>query len=166
MIDGKEYKTAICGGVGGGPTNGVFAYEAPHQSGGPNGVVTLTRNGNIEEIIFEDTVKVYTPNNSLGLTGLCLNLSKLKKVDLSGLDTSENQSASYMFHGCSELTEVDLSMLDFSKCTNRQSMFNGCTNLTKILVSHETWHEEIITNDINMFMNCPAGEVTYIEDQE
>lgn len=73
-------------------------------------------------------------------------------LDLSGLDTSNVTTMSYMFNGCSSLTELDLSGFDTANVTNMSTMFNGCSGLTELDVSG--FDTVNVTNMYYMFGSC------------
>lgn len=59
-------------------------------------------------------------------------LRRLRKADVSGLDTSRVRDLSGMFAGCSSLESVDLSGLDLMALSHVDTMFEGCSALTSI----------------------------------
>ena len=61
--------------------------------------------------------------NVTSLNGLFSNMTKLKNVNLSGLDISHITDMGGMFSGDSSLESLDLSGLDLSKVTNTNNMF-------------------------------------------
>ena len=73
--------------------------------------------------------------------------SNLTSIDLTGFDTSDVTSMSYMFYGCSSLTSIDLSGWDTSKVTKMDAMFQGCSSLTSIDLTG--WDTRGVTS-----MNC------------
>ena len=73
-------------------------------------------------------------------------------LDLSGLDTSNVTTMSYMFNGCSSLTELDLSGFDTTNVTNMANMFNGCSGLAKLDLSG--FDTANVTNMYYMFGSC------------
>ena len=56
----------------------------------------------------------------------------LKKVDLSGFNTSNTTCMSYMFCDAKNLESVDISGFDTSNVTNMSGMFWGCDNLKSV----------------------------------
>ena len=58
--------------------------------------------------------------------------SNLKKLDLSGFDTSNVETMKNMFIGCSALTELDLSGFDTSNVKNMAFLLYGCSGLTSV----------------------------------
>ena len=73
-------------------------------------------------------------------------------LDLSGLDTSNVTTMSYMFNGCSSLTELDLSGFDTTNVTNMANMFNGCSGLAELDLSG--FDTANVTNMYYMFGSC------------
>ena len=66
------------------------------------------------------------------LSGLFSQCSKLAKVSLKGLDTSQATTLAGAFHGCSSLTELDLSALNTSNVTDLSQLLSGCSALTRV----------------------------------
>lgn len=94
------------------------------------------------------------------------NCPRLKKVDLSGLDTSQVTDMSGMFavggekivhdegymFALGNLEELDLSMLDTSKVTNMSRMFSYCGGLRRLNISG--WDTSRVTDMSRMFEYC------------
>lgn len=81
-------------------------------------------------------------------------LSKLKTLDLKGLNTSGINDMADMFCGCKELTSLNLSGFDTSNVKNMARMFCGCTKLSALNIgSFKTG--KVISMD-RMFKNCKA----------
>ncbi len=78
--------------------------------------------------------------------------SKMKSVDLSGLDTSKVDVMDQMFADCSSLSSIDVSGFDTGKVLNMQEMFWNCTDLTSIDVSG--FDTSQVTNMTGLFGNC------------
>jgi surface protein len=76
----------------------------------------------------------------------------LKKLDVSGFDTSNVTDMGGMFEWCESLTALDVSGFDTSKVTNMALMFDGCTNLTTLDVSG--FDTSNVTNMNDMFDSC------------
>ena len=79
--------------------------------------------------------------------------SKLTKLDLSNLDTSNVTDMGSMFSNCSKLTSLDVSNFDTSNVIYMSSMFNNCSELTSLDVSN--FDTSNVTNMSSMFSNCP-----------
>ena len=142
-----------------------------------NGAVTIT----VDSTGDSDKNKVYAKGNwDIALA----RSTKLEKVDLSHLDTSEITSARWMLGDDTALTEanvanwsfnnnanltglfggstgdsnlqrVDMSNMDLSKVENLSSMFENATSLSKIDGIGE-WNVSNATDMTNMFANCSA----------
>ena len=63
------------------------------------------------------------------------NSSSLVSADLSGLSTSSVTGMSCLFEGCSSLVSVELSGLDVSNVSDMSYMFSGCTSLASLDLS-------------------------------
>ncbi|MBQ9438102.1 MAG: BspA family leucine-rich repeat surface protein [Lachnospiraceae bacterium] len=83
---------------------------------------------------------------------LFYSLSKLRTLDISGLDTSGTVKMSWMFWGCSELRSLDVSGFDTANASDMQYMFAGCTNLSALDVSR--FDTSNVTNMRGLFQNC------------
>ena len=59
----------------------------------------------------------------------------LKKVDLSGVDTSEATDFTLCFSGCRSLKSLDLSNFDTSSAVVMESMFSGCDSIESLDLS-------------------------------
>lgn len=79
-------------------------------------------------------------------------LCYLKKVDLSGLDTSKVEDMSEMFYDCASLKSVDISNFDTSKVKDMSRMFFKCRSLKTIDVSK--FDTSKVENMSGMFYNC------------
>ena len=142
-----------------------------------NGAVTIT----VDSTGDSDKNKVYAKGNwDIALA----RSTKLEKVDLSHLDTSEITSARWMLGDDTALTEanvanwsfnnnanltglfggstgdsnlqrVDMSNMDLSKVENLSSMFENATSLSKIDGIGE-WNVSNATDMNHMFANCSA----------
>ena len=76
----------------------------------------------------------------------------LKKIDLTGFDTSKVTSMNEMFKGCVSLEELDLTGFDTSKVTSMNNMFEGCASLEKLdLTGLDTSH---VASMDQMFIHC------------
>ncbi len=96
----------------------------------------------------------------------------LKKVDLSGIDTSLMTYMSYMFYGCESLEEVILDGIDTSNVTEMEYMFEDCKKLKYLDLSN------FVTNNVedmtSMFLNCSSlktinlssFDTTYVNSME
>ncbi len=84
----------------------------------------------LTSLTIMDGVKV-----AAGSTSLFRELSKLRTLDVNGLNTSEMKTMSYMFYKCSELLYLDLSSFNTAKVTDMDYMFYGCKKLIYIDLS-------------------------------
>lgn len=80
--------------------------------------------------------------------------TQLKKVDLSGLDTSGVTDMSWMFANCTSLETVDLSGFDTSNVTDMEFMFLNCSSLKELDVSG--FDTSNVTHMLAMFARCSS----------
>lgn len=77
----------------------------------------------------------------------------LKKVNLSGWDTSNVDDMAQMFLNCESLEEIDgIPDFDMSNVTHIYEMFMNCKNLSELDLSY--WNISNIENMDNIFKNC------------
>ncbi|MCR5249299.1 MAG: BspA family leucine-rich repeat surface protein [Lachnospiraceae bacterium] len=108
-IDGKEYAVGVK----------------------PSGTSIWSADGDkITGISFEKGVEAFNY-----LDSLFYGLSKLKKADLSGLDTSNVTSMRFLFQGCYELEEVNLEGVKTGKVQEMDFMFFMCWKLKSLDLS-------------------------------
>ena len=62
--------------------------------------------------------------------------SKIKSIDINGMDTSNVIDMARMFYGNSTLTSLDLNSLDTKNVTHMGGMFEDCRNLTSLDLSN------------------------------
>ncbi len=91
------------------------------------------------------------------LSGLFLYCEKLKKVDLSKLDTSKVTNMAKMFEGCCSLETIDVSNFNTSNVTNMSKMFATSSlfissKLKSLDVSN--FDTSNVTNMSGMFSDC------------
>ena len=77
---------------------------------------------------------------------------QLKTINLDGLTTGNDADMSGMFSYCDGLTTLDLSGMDTSKVTNMSGMFSCSSNLSSLDLS--TFDTSKVTNMQNMFNYC------------
>ena len=130
------------------------------------GVVTFTSNNGtlwadwIDKVAFDRSLiksikvtsgTVYLPADS---SGLFLNCTNLKTLDLSGFNSSKMTSAFWMFRNCKSLQSLNMSSFDTSKCTNMAGMFEECSSLTSLnLYGFDTSNVEFMSD---MFVGCSS----------
>ena len=85
-------------------------------------------------------------------SGMFAYLDNVSSLDLSGLDTSNMTSMSYMFYNSNSLKSVNLSNFNTSKLLYANNMFNGCTSLESLDLSN--FNTSKVTNFSNMFRDC------------
>ena len=80
----------------------------------------------------------------------------LRKIDLSGIDTSQMTDMTNMFRDCESLEEVVLTGVDSSNVTSMDSMFMNCKNL-KVADLHEL-KDDSLESISSMFEGCTSLE--------
>jgi len=80
-----------------------------------------------------------------------LNNSNVKRLDLSGFDTSNVKNMAQMFFGCN-LSEFDLSSFNTFNVTDMYSMFEWCQGLTNLDLHNFTTIS--VENMARMFLGC------------
>ncbi len=78
--------------------------------------------------------------------------TNLKKVDLSGFNTSNVEDMNHMFNCCFELTDLDLSSFDTKNTKDMSGMFSGCQAITSLDLSH--FDTKKVTDMSRMFCVC------------
>ena len=93
---------------------------------------------NISNATTADLSDINLSPNVTSLNGLFSNMTKLKSVNLSGLDISHITDMGGMFSGDSNLESLDLSGLDLSKVTNTNNMFDqgGGKNIKSVNITN------------------------------
>ena len=128
--------------------------------GSENGSVEANTNGNkmfayLDNVSSLDLSGLDT-SNMTSMTYMFYNSSKLVNIDLSEFKTSKLLYFNNMFNGCSSLVNLDLSSFDTSKISNFSNLFKDCTSLKKINLSSFDTHSATIFDCI--FMNCQSLE--------
>ena len=85
-------------------------------------------------------------------SGMFSYLDNVDTLDLTGLDTSNMTSMSYMFYNSNSLKSINLSNFNTSKLLYANNMFNGCTSLESLDLSN--FNTSKVTNFSNMFIDC------------
>ena len=85
-------------------------------------------------------------------SGMFSYLDNVDTLDLTGLDTSNMTSMSYMFYNSNSLKSINLSNFNTSKLLYANNMFNGCTSLESLDLSN--FNTSKVTNFSNMFKDC------------
>ena len=114
---------------------------------------------------FKSTAKAYVKNNELHIgnpsgkvqaptdcSKMFLNCSKLIKIDLTGLDTSESTILKEMFKSCINLKEINVNVLNVEEVINIGSMFEGCINIEFIDIVG--WKTTSLKTFDNLFHHC------------
>ena len=85
-------------------------------------------------------------------SGMFAYLDNVDTLDLTGLDTSNMTSMSYMFYNSNSLKSINLSNFSTSKLLYANNMFNGCASLESLDLSN--FNTSKVTNFSNMFRDC------------
>ena len=128
--------------------------------GSENGSVEANTNGSgmfayLDNVSTLDLSGLDT-SNMTSMTYMFYNSSKLVNIDLSEFKTSKLLYFNNMFNGCSSLVNLDLSSFDTSKISNFSNLFKDCTSLKKINLSSFDTHSATIF--AFTFMNCQSLE--------
>ena len=108
---------------------------------------------------FEDMTGIKSINTSgmdtsrvTDMAGMFAELSALTQLDLSGFSTSRVTDMYQMFYGCSALTELNLTGFSTSEVTDMEGMFSGCESLTRLDLSGFTTSK--VGDLSSMFSGC------------
>ena len=118
---------------------------------GDGGVVAWTENdGSVMKVSTQ--IKGIKVQAAVDSGRMFCEKSKIKKIDLKMLDTSNVTDMSEMFFRCRGLTSLDLTPLNTSNVTNMSSMFDDCRGLTSLdLTPLDTSN---VTSMYSMFDDC------------
>lgn len=124
--------------------------------------VWLDDTNNGENILPNDVETVKFVSQSFGSAkvwafntcSLFKNKTKLKSVDLDGLELLKVTSMAEMFKNCSSLESVDLSFKGTYNVTSMAEMFYGCSSLKS--VNLEFMETQKLTNISKMFYGCSS----------
>ncbi len=86
----------------------------------------------LEEINFNGCFHTEQATDMMGMFEWCISL---RKLDLSGFDTSRVQSMAGMFMSCVSLEELDVSGFDTSQVEDMSYMFGACGGLEEVDVT-------------------------------
>ena len=112
---------------------------------------------------FEDMTGIKSINTSgmdtsrvTDMAGMFAELSALTQLDLSGFSTSRVTDMYQMFYGCSALTELNLTGFSTSEVTDMEGMFSGCESLTRLDLTELDLRNIDAKNASteDMFLNC------------
>ena len=98
-----------------------------------------------------------------GMFGHC---SKLKSIDLSGLDTRNVTNMGALFTDCSALESIDVSGFDTQRVTIMSQMFYNCSSLKTIYCDND-WNTGNVLESYTMFYGCSLlkGAIAYDSDK-
>ena len=129
-------------------TTDEFSKEIPSWAGSVS-----PSNKEITKIVFDESFCNFLPKTTAswfeGLTAL------EEICGLDNLNTSEVESMSRMFSGCSSLTALDLSRFDTSQVREMNELFSSCRQLKSIylgkyLVSEDAEQKEVFSNCLSL----------------
>ena len=108
---------------------------------------------------FEDMTGIKSINTSgmdtsrvTDMAGMFAELSALTQLDLSGFTTTNVADMYQMFYGCSALTELNLTGFSTSEVTDMEGMFSGCESLTRLDLS--SFNTSKVEDMSSMFSGC------------
>ena len=125
-------------------------------------MTSFTENGRDLQYNFntgEYTVKIIWHEPITYCNSLFYNLGHIKKIDLSGFDSSHIVTTESMFYKCSGLIDLNLENFDTSLVTNMNKMFLGCGALTTIDVSNFDTSKVVDMEDLFVY----DYELTYLD---
>ena len=102
----------------------------------------------------EIKVKFIFRQNLTNLSGMFLNCSSLKSIDLSSFNTNNATNMSGMFFECSSLKSIDFSSFNTNNATNMCGMFFNCGSLNSINLS--SFNTRNVTDMSGMFLGCKS----------
>ena len=82
---------------------------------------------------------------------LFYNLSSLKTIKFTNINTKDVTAMNNMFEGCSSLTALNLTKFNTAKVTTFEGIFSGCSSLQSLSLAFTT---SKVTNMSSMFYNC------------
>ena len=133
------------------PTDAKYSKDISSKQ---DGSVMLWYTDKDNNSLYE--VSIGSENGSLEAntngSGMFAYLDNVDTLDLTGLDTSNMTSMSYMFYNSNSLKSVNLSNFNTSKLLYANNMFNGCTSLESLDLSN--FNTSKVTNFSNMFRDC------------
>lgn len=115
------------------PAEGASTGKLGTPEKGTDGIAVWPWTAEHEAILAIRIEGTITPAaGASDLSGLFSQCSKLTRVSLKGLDTSQATTLAGAFHGCSSLTELDLSALNTSNVTDLSQFLSSCSALTRV----------------------------------
>lgn len=127
----------------------LVVKPADGDEGYLDGTPWLNYKAKVRSARFEGTVKA-----PWDFSNAFQDMTRLEKIDLTGLDTSNTQYLDCLFDGCSKLASIDLSVLDTSNVTDMWFMFDGCSSLTSAKLSG--LDTSMVSNVGGMFKGCSS----------
>ena len=108
---------------------------------------------------FEDMTGIKSINTSgmdtsrvTDMAGMFAELSALTQLDLSGFATTNVADMYQMFYGCSSLAELNLTGFSTSGVADMEGMFSGCECLTRLDLS--SFNTSKVEDMSSMFSGC------------
>lgn len=128
--------------------------EALNLSGMKLHNITSTRNmfKGLNKITSLDITCLLEDDNVTDMKGMFEECTKLKNIDLSGLNTSKVTDMSRMFFNCNSLLSLRLDNFDTSNVTTMNHMFYMCQDAEIIDVS--SFDTSNVTDMTDMFSEC------------
>jgi len=85
----------------------------------------------------------FDTKNVTNMSYMFCDCNNLKSINLSSFDTKNITNMSFMFENCKNLIDIDLSSFDTKNVTILNNIFNGCNNLKKIIISENSYNNNI-----------------------
>ena len=104
-------------------------------------------------------VSGFNTANVTSMSYMFLGCSGLTSLDVSGFKTDNVTDMRYMFSGCSSLTSLDVSGFNTANVTEMYGMFDGCSGLASLDVSG--FKTDNVTNMSGMFYGCSGLKTIY-----
>ena len=128
---------------------------------GPENNITMRWNeplDNMDAMFYElsnikmiDLTKMDTSNLIL-MRRTFKGCTSLTSIKLNNFNTSLVKNMEYLFFDCSALTSLDIENFDTSKVTNMEHMFNGCSSLTSLNL--KKFNTSLVENMDSLFYKC------------
>ena len=104
-------------------------------------------------LVDADDVVKFDTSECIGMHDLFYACSSLRKVNLSGLDTSKSRELSCMFHDDVNLESIDLSGWDTSSCVTFAGLFNNAITI-KSIPGIDSFNTSKAEDFAEMFYGC------------
>ena len=147
--EGEYYRLTELAGIDPYDVNKVIIRKNTRT--GTNASEMFSGMENMTEI---EGLKDLDTSQATNMNDMFADLGGLTSLDLTGFDTSNVLSMSFMFRG-SNITVLDLRSFDTSRVRKMDGMFRGCSSLKTIYVS-DKWTIAGIAESANTFTGCTS----------